>query len=747
MPAQVSAISPVGGSLRRLLSVTLLILLLPTLPAQGSTVQVPLSFEYPLLEQLLVRQLFNTPDGSAEILNDRTGCSRIDLSDPRLGPAGEDLEVITRVKARLGAGIPGACSEILTWQGQVAFTGRPVIESNGTSLRFEPRESWLIDSDGKEIRSGRLREVADASLRVFFGRFTLDLAPHLRSLGDVLPDFLPHRSTEQLQSIVNGLGLSALRVSPASLDVSMDFPIEAVPQPPPKPEGTLSPEEMRRWEERWQLMDALLALAVKYYASATDLQALRSALLEILIDSRYRLGEALVEPVSPSHDPVRAWFLDSWQRLDPVIRRIALEQEGQEHLLVFNVLAATDALQALDQLGPGIGLDISADGLRRLARLIDASYGEELLRYSEEVDPELQRLFQEQFETERPGSEMPEPQLPEPAAFRFDFSLFPRARAATPTDRLASWAPGRDDLDDYLPLVSQLLQTTTEEVSRKHGLASEHKSLFRNLVFATAWQESCWRQFVVKDKKLVPLRSGTGDVGLMQINERVWRGFYDLQKLRWDIGYNSGAGAEVLLDYLLKYALRQGEQKRPGGRSNLARASYSAYNGGPRQVSRYRRNDVPAAHRKIDAAFWDKYQQVAAGNELRVAVCLGGEPPSRGAAPVTPATKKPAGVQAAKKPASPPAGTASDGQWVRAQRAEHFTLQLGAFSEAKFAADFIRQESLSGPVHVYPMRQGQETRYLVLYGSYGQRGDAEAVKRKFTRFKPWLRRFGDLQGR
>ena len=746
MPAKASATNPVGTALRRFFIFFLLILLVPGLRAQGSTVHVPLSFEYPLLEQLLVRQLFNTPDGSAEILNDRTGCSRIDLSDPRLGPAGEELTVIARVKARLGAGVPGACSELLTWQGQVGFTGRPVIGSDGTSLRFEPRESWLIDPDGKEIRSGALREVADASLKGFFGRFTLDLAPYLRSLGDVLPDFLPHRSTEQLQSIVAGLGFSALRVSPESLDVSMDFPIEAVPQPPLKPEGTLSPEEMQRWEERWQLMDALLALAVKYYASATDLQALRSALLEILIDSRYRLGEALAEPVSPSHDPVRAWFLDSWQRLDPVIRRIALEQEGQEHLLVFNVLAAGDALQALDQLGPGIGLDISADGLRRLARLIDARYGEELLRYSEEVDPELQRLFQEQFETEAP-----EPEMPEPAALRLDFSLFPRAWAATSTDRLANWAPRRDDLDDYLPLVSQLLQTTSEEVSRKHRLAAEHKALFRNMVFATAWQESCWRQFVVKDKKLVPLRSGTGDVGLMQINERVWRGFYDLQKLRWDIGYNSGAGAEVLLDYLLKYALRQGEHKRSGGRSNLARASYSAYNGGPGQVSRYRRKDVPAAHRKIDAAFWDKYQQVAAGNELRVAVCLGGEPPSPGAAAVKPAAKKPAGSQVAKKPAPPPRGTSpattSGEQWVRAQRAEHFTLQLGAFSKAEFAADFIRQESLSGPVHVHPVRQGGETRYLVLYGSYGQRGDAESAKRKFTRFKPWLRRFGELQGR
>lgn len=78
------------------------------------------------------------------------------------------------------------------------------------------------------------------------------------------------------------------------------------------------------------------------------------------------------------------------------------------------------------------------------------------------------------------------------------------------------------------------------------------------------------------------------------------------------------------MNYLVKYAVKRGEQNQPGGMTNLARASYSAYNGGPRQVSRYRRTDVPSAHQKIDVLFWDKYQQVDAGNELNVAGCLGG---------------------------------------------------------------------------------------------------------------------------
>jgi soluble lytic murein transglycosylase-like protein len=129
---------------------------------------------------------------------------------------------------------------------------------------------------------------------------------------------------------------------------------------------------------------------------------------------------------------------------------------------------------------------------------------------------------------------------------------------------------------------------------------------------------------VSDDRKLVPLRSGSGDVGLMQINERVWRGFYDQQRLRWDIEYNSAAGAEVLIDYLMKYAIRNGEHRQPGGISNLARASYAAYNGGPSRVARYRDANAPAYGKKVDDLFWQKYQQVAAGNELAVSECLGG---------------------------------------------------------------------------------------------------------------------------
>ena len=229
-----------------------------------------------------------------------------------------------------------------------------------------------------------------------------------------------------------------------------------------------------------------------------------------------------------------------------------------------------------------------------------------------------------------------------------------------------------------------------------------------------------------KDKKLVPLRSGSGDVGLMQMNEKVWRGFYSQQQLRWDIAYNSVAGAEVLLDYLVKHAIRSGEHRHPGGLDNLARASYSAYNGGPSQVARYRNKQASSYGKKVDAAFWDKYQQVAAGNELAVSRCLGGNL----SGPVQ--ASESAGSNAKASGAGGPAATPL----------EHFTLQLGAFSSPENAQRFIKQ--LAGEARVQRRRKGDIGQYLVLYGSYPTRAQAETAKKGLAKFQPMVRQLGDL---
>src|SRR5262249_5079552 len=56
-------------------------------------------------------------------------------------------------------------------------------------------------------------------------------------------------------------------------------------------------------------------------------------------------------------------------------------------------VAAADALAALDQAGPALGLEISSDGLRRLARLVDPQQRADPIPVTDAVDPELRSLF------------------------------------------------------------------------------------------------------------------------------------------------------------------------------------------------------------------------------------------------------------------------------------------------------------------------------------------------------------------
>ena len=94
---------------------------------------------------------------------------------------------------------------------------------------------------------------------------------------------------------------------------------------------------------------------------------------------------------------------------------------------------------------------------------------------------------------------------------------------------------------------------------------------------------------------------------------------YDIKGLTGDIAYNANAGAEILHYYLTRFVIPKKENQQPGG--NLARSSYSAYNGGPGALARYRGVRQSPTWKKVDDAFWEKFQTVSAGQELAVKGC------------------------------------------------------------------------------------------------------------------------------
>ena len=149
--------------------------------------------------------------------------------------------------------------------------------------------------------------------------------------------------------------------------------------------------------------------------------------------------------------------------------------------------------------------------------------------------------------------------------------------------------------------------------------------MFKKLIPAMAWQESCFRQFVTKNKKLTYLLSyNQTSVGLMQINERVWRGVYDRSRLRWDIRYNALVGCEIVDLYLRKYALKHSLWENGADMNLLSRVLYAMYNGGPSQYKKFLVRESKGKHYRSDRLFFEKLQWARKGKWERINDCLVG---------------------------------------------------------------------------------------------------------------------------
>lgn len=698
-------------------------------------VAVPVFLNYPQLQLLMKSAMFSGPDASVRYLLDKDGCNTISFSEPQLSAEGERLRLNVKTLAIVGANTNDGCLTITRWAGSTLLKGKPIlVNRQPLSVSFQVQTVELYDQQGGQLSDSLLPLAFREQFHQVLSRFRMDLKPATDQLKALLPYVVPRYSADRLTRMIDSLRIGHIRVRPAGLDVQLLLDIEGPAQAETEP--ALTAIEVQQLEQRCQDWDAFLTFVIKEMAAATRSEALRSTLLDILLDVRFQIRDILTSTADGGPDPVKQLFVRSWERLEPVIREISMQSPEHNLLPFLSFITAADALRALDRLGPAAGLDISTDGLRRLARLLNDNPSIDPLRYPLEIDPALQKMFDFGI-----PQEAVQPQKP----ISLKLQLIRPAYAANRWDRLDKWIPTVADLEPYLREIRDLLLEEAGERVKSADIAEEYVRVFRNLMLSTAWQESCWRQYIKEKRKIVPLISGSGDIGMLQINEKVWRGFYSPAKLRWDITYNARAGSEILFKFMVNYALKQQEHKKSGGLANLARATYSAYNGGPSQVSRYRRKDVPAAYKKVDAAFWTKYKQISQGNEFAVAQCLGGEDPGPAAAPQI---KKDSGA----KPVADKAASASDSlprienaEWIKKRNSKHFTLQLAAVSSEQAVRDLIKRQSRKGIFSYYRSKQNGRNLYIAIYGSFSNRADAEKAAGHFTPLKPWIRDFGSIQ--
>lgn len=108
---------------------------------------------------------------------------------------------------------------------------------------------------------------------------------------------------------------------------------------------------------------------------------------------------------------------------------------------------------------------------------------------------------------------------------------------------LKKWPVPEGDIGPYHERLEQAVEESSGNTPEKGSLGPSYDPAFRLQALATAWQGSCWQQFVRREGRIVPLRSyNNTSVGLMQTNKRVWRQIYRSASFRWNVPYNAEAG-------------------------------------------------------------------------------------------------------------------------------------------------------------------------------------------------------------
>ena len=257
--------------------------------------------------------------------------------------------------------------------------------------------------------------------------------------------------------------------SAVKINLQLEVQTESKPR---APAAQLSLSEIERLSRGWEDWDAFLVFEIESLIGQPITDMERASLLEILLENRYAFLQVLNDKTIGSN-LVRQQFVRTWQRLAQILRKYLVNEQSRPSFSYLAFFTASDALAALDKLGPTLGLEISRDGLVRLARLLSTNITDPTLSYSYALDPGLREFLGlgPPLDDSGPASDVQEMDLPEEPEKNakpddrqslLGHLLFPKAWAKEgPPAILAQikpWIPSAGDPNLYIGKVRNLLE-------------------------------------------------------------------------------------------------------------------------------------------------------------------------------------------------------------------------------------------------------------------------------------------------
>jgi len=341
--------------------------------AESSTadqLSVPLQIDYSLIKKVLISQLYTGKDNSAELWNDRHGCSYLRLSNPDVNGKNGQIQLLNEVQARIGTGLGGQCLTVLEWAGVLETMQQPTLDAAHSVLSFPVTSITAYDREGHHLTINKLQDLIKRFAEPRLAAVKIDLNEARGEIEQTLAHFLPKDNAAEVKQVLQSLKFSNIAAKENGIGIKLEFNAPAK-RTAAQPAPAFSAVEQQQWQAAWQQWETFLSSSIEQAVRETKSPELRETLVEILADSRKAFQAGLKEH-NADNDPVRVFFADTWERLAPALKTLSEELPGIQGLRYITFIAATDAIYELERLGAPFGLDVSSDGLRRLARVLIA---------------------------------------------------------------------------------------------------------------------------------------------------------------------------------------------------------------------------------------------------------------------------------------------------------------------------------------------------------------------------------------
>lgn len=337
------------------------------LPAQNFT--LPVHLEYPLIKKALMSQLYTGENNTAKIWQDKPGCSFLTLSDLKIAGHTGQVQLLNNVQAQFGTPLGGQCMTLVKWVGVLETWQQPTLSSDHKTLSLPVTKMLAYDAQGRQMNIGQLQTLLQSAVSPKLAELKIDLYKSRSDIERSLLPYLPKKNRDDLAQLLNTLSFNQAEVDDkgVTMRLSFDAPVRVKNQ-------SLSPvfteSEQQQWQLAWHHWDQLLAQAIQQASTDSQSPDLKAALTDILQESRHTFQAAIKTQTRSGDDPVRTFFMSSWQRLAPQLQTLANQLPEAKSLRYLTFIAATDVVYQLESLGAPLGIDISSDGLRRLGRLL-----------------------------------------------------------------------------------------------------------------------------------------------------------------------------------------------------------------------------------------------------------------------------------------------------------------------------------------------------------------------------------------